>query len=119
MYTAKHAHLVKEKIPDADLTVYFTDVRAFGKGFEEFYNRVQDEGVIYRRRELDDSIEVSQKAEGVVVKAKGHPDLDADLIVLATGIVGKKSTKDLTNILKISCSSDNLKLMIQDKFRLI
>ena len=40
MYTAKQAHLVKEKIPNAELTVLYTDVRAFGKGFEEFYNRV-------------------------------------------------------------------------------
>ena len=61
MYTAKQAHMVKDKIPDAELIVYNTDVRAFGKGFEEFYNRVQDEGVIYRRRELDGPIEVKKK----------------------------------------------------------
>jgi heterodisulfide reductase subunit A len=69
MYTAKQAHLVREKIPDAELIVYYTDVRAFGKGFEEFYNRVQKEGVTYRRRELDDSIDVVTSNDHIVVKA--------------------------------------------------
>ena len=106
MYTAKHAHLVGEKIPGAELTIYFTDVRAFGKGFEEFYNRVKDEGVTYRRRELDDPIEVVEKDDKVVVKAEGHPDIVADLVVLATAIVPRRDTKDVGRILKISQSAD-------------
>ncbi|MDI6855588.1 MAG: CoB--CoM heterodisulfide reductase iron-sulfur subunit A family protein, partial [Candidatus Thermoplasmatota archaeon] len=51
MYTAKQAHLVREKLPGANVTIFYTDVRAFGKGFEEFYTRVQAEGVTYKRRE--------------------------------------------------------------------
>ena len=61
MYTAKQAHMVRDKIPNSELIVYYTDVRAFGKGFEEFYNRVQGEDVTYRRRELADPIEVKKK----------------------------------------------------------
>ncbi|NMB35118.1 MAG: CoB--CoM heterodisulfide reductase iron-sulfur subunit A family protein, partial [Firmicutes bacterium] len=49
MYTAKLAHLMKEKIPEANVRVYYMDVRAFGKGFEEFYDRVRREGVRYIR----------------------------------------------------------------------
>ena len=49
MYTAKQAHLVREKLPQANITVFYMDVRAFGKGFEEFYDRVKQEGVKYRR----------------------------------------------------------------------
>jgi heterodisulfide reductase subunit A2 len=44
MYTAKLAHLVKEKSPDANVRIYYMDVRAFGKGFEEFYDRVRGKG---------------------------------------------------------------------------
>jgi len=47
MYTAKHAHLVLDRLPGADVKVLYTDVRSFGKGFEEFVNRVKDEGVEY------------------------------------------------------------------------
>ncbi len=117
MYTAKQAHMVKDKIPDAELIVYNTDVRAFGKGFEEFYNRVQGEGVIYRRRRLDDPIEVKKKGDKVVVKAKGHPDVNADLVVLATGIVPRKDSKELTRILNINQSADGFFLEAHPKLR--
>jgi len=117
MYTAKQAHMVKEKIPGADLIIYYTDMRAFGKGFEEFYNRVQGEGIIYRRRELDDSIEVIQQAEKAVVKAKGHPDIDADLVVLATGIIPREDTKEFSRILNINQSADGFLLEAHPKLR--
>jgi heterodisulfide reductase subunit A len=117
MYTAKQAHMVRDKIPDAELTVYFTDVRAFGKGFEEFYNRVQDEGIIYRRRELDDPISVVKKSSKAVVKAKDHPDIEADLVVLATGMIPKQDTKDFSRIININQSSDGFLLEAHPKLR--
>jgi heterodisulfide reductase subunit A len=117
MYTAKQAHMVRDKIPDSDLTIYYTDVRAFGKGFEEFYNRVQDEGVKYRRRELDDPIEVVKKGDKAVVKAKGHPDIEADLVVLAVGLVPKGDAKELSRVLNISQSGDGFFLEAHPKLR--
>jgi len=117
MYTAKQAHLVHEKIPGSDLTVYYTDVRAFGKGFEEFYNRVQGEGVTYKRRELDDPIEVTMKDGKTIVKAKGHPDIEADLVVLATGIVPRGDSKELARILNINQSADGFLLEAHPKLR--
>jgi heterodisulfide reductase subunit A len=108
---------VKDKIPDAELIVYYTDVRAFGKGFEEFYNRVQGEGVTYRRRELDDPIEVKKKDSKVVVKTKAHPDVEADLVVLATGIVPRKDSKDFARILNINQSADGFLLEAHPKLR--
>ncbi len=117
MYTAKQAHMVKDKIPDADLTIYYTDVRAFGKGFEEFYNRVQGEGVTYRRRELADPIQINKKGNRVVVKAKGHPDVEADLVVLATGIIPRKDTKEFSRLLNINQSADGFLLEAHPKLR--
>jgi heterodisulfide reductase subunit A len=49
MYTAKQAHLVREHIPDARITICYMDIRAFGKGYEEFYDRVQRENILFRR----------------------------------------------------------------------
>ena len=117
MYTAKQAHLVKEKIPNAELTVFYTDMRAFGKGFEEFYNRVQGEGVVYKRREIDDRIEVVKKGDRVVVKAKGYPDTVADLVVLATGIIPRKDTKELVRMLNINQSADGFLLEAHPKLK--
>jgi heterodisulfide reductase subunit A len=117
MYTAKQAHMVKEKIPNSELIIYYTDVRAFGKGFEEFYNRVQGEGVIYRRRELADPIQINKKGNKVVVKAKGHPDVEADLVVLATAIVPREDSKDLVRLLNINQSADGFMLEAHPKLR--
>jgi len=64
MYIAKQAHLVKEHIPDANVTVFYTDVRAFGKGFEEFYWRVKEEGTKYIRRELTEEIKMEKDENG-------------------------------------------------------
>jgi heterodisulfide reductase subunit A len=117
MYTAKQAHMVRDKIPDAELIIYYTDVRAFGKGFEEFYNRIQGEDITYRRRELDDPIEVKKKGDKVVIKAKGHPDLDADLVVLATGIVPREDSKEFARVLNINQSADGFLLEAHPKLR--
>ena len=117
MYTAKHAHMVRDKLPNSDVIVYNTDVRAFGKGFEEFYNRVQDEGVQYRRRELDQTIEVIPEGDTVTVKAEGHPDFTADLVVLATAIEPRFDAQELKHQLKISCSPDTFLMEAHPKLR--
>jgi heterodisulfide reductase subunit A-like polyferredoxin len=117
MYTAKQAHLVREKIPNANLTIYYTDMRAFGKGFEEFYNRVQGEGITYLRRDLGDPIEITKNEHGVLVTAEGHPPIEADLVVLATGIIPRQDTQDLVRTLNINQSADGFLLEAHPKLR--
>jgi heterodisulfide reductase subunit A-like polyferredoxin len=108
MYTAKQAHLLRDKIPDARITVLYMDVRAFGKGFEEFYERVQKERIIYRR---GNPSEVYRKNGKLVVRAEdtllGEPfDLEADLIVLAAGLEPRKEEEFLKSMLGLEKSSD-------------
>jgi heterodisulfide reductase subunit A len=117
MYTAKQAHLIREKLPDANVTIFYTDIRAFGKGFEEFYTRVQAEGVTYKRRELEDSIQVMPDAGSVVVKAKGYHDEHADLVILATAIVPRKDAKEVVRLLNIQQSADGFLLEAHPKLR--
>lgn len=117
MYTAKHAHLVRERIPGADVTIFYTDVRAFGKGFEEFYNRVKDEGVTYLQRELTAPIQVEQNNGRLVVKAEPHPDVEADLVVLATAIIPRTDIEDIAKVLKLSQSGDGFFLEAHPKLR--
>ena len=49
MYALKYAHLIKEKYPDATVYNFYIDMRCFGKGYEEFYMRLQEEGVRFIR----------------------------------------------------------------------
>ena len=45
MYSLKFAHLVKEKLPGAECHEYYIDMRAYGKGYEEFLERIREEGI--------------------------------------------------------------------------
>jgi heterodisulfide reductase subunit A len=49
MYALKYAHLVREKLPEATVYNFYIDMRCFGKGYEEFYMRLQEEGVRFVR----------------------------------------------------------------------
>ncbi|MFQ5812265.1 MAG: CoB--CoM heterodisulfide reductase iron-sulfur subunit A family protein [Anaerolineae bacterium] len=108
MYTAKQAHLVREKLPKANATVFYMDVRTFGKGFEEFYDRVRREGVRYRRGSVS---EIYKRGDRVVVRAEdtllGEPlEMEADLVVLATGIVPRRDAQGIAELLKLPRSPD-------------
>jgi len=119
MYTAKHAHLVREKLPDARVTVFYMDIRAFGKGFEEFYDRVREEQVLYRR---GNPSEIYARGNRLVVKAEdtllGQPvEVEADLVVLAIGLVPRADTQALAELLGLSSSEDGFFQEAHPKFR--
>jgi heterodisulfide reductase subunit A len=108
MFTAKQAHLLRDKLPEARITVLYMDVRAFGKGFEEFYERVQKEEIIYRR---GNPSEVYRKNGKLMVRGEdtllGEPfELEADLLVLASGLVPRKEENILKTMLGLENSSD-------------
>jgi heterodisulfide reductase subunit A len=108
MATAKQAHLLRDKIPGSRITVLYMDMRAFGKGFEEFYNRIQEEGVVYRRANPS---EVYRKNGKLVVRGEdtlqGEPfEIEADLVVLAAGLTPRKGEESLQQILRLKRSPD-------------
>jgi heterodisulfide reductase subunit A len=106
MYTAKQAHMIHEKMHGGETVVYYTDMRAYGKGFEEFFTRVRAEGIDYRRRELDEDLLITKENGGIVVKAKGHPDYHCDLVVLSNGGVATADSGFLADTFKIKRSGD-------------
>lgn len=119
MYTAKHAHLVRDKLPDARITVFYMDVRAFGKGYEEFYDRVRHERVIYRRGE---PAEVYRRGDKLVVLAEdtllGKPiEVEADLVVLATAVIPRTDTGQVAELLGLERSPDGFFQEAHLKFR--
>ncbi|MBN1811823.1 MAG: CoB--CoM heterodisulfide reductase iron-sulfur subunit A family protein [Anaerolineae bacterium] len=119
MVTAKHAHLVRDKIPDARITVFYMDVRAFGKGYEEFYDRVREEGVVYRRGE---PAEVYRRGEKLIVAAEdtllGQPvEVEADLVILATAVVPRGDAADLADLVGLECSPDGFFQEAHQKLR--
>ncbi|HIE13462.1 MAG TPA: CoB--CoM heterodisulfide reductase iron-sulfur subunit A family protein [Desulfotomaculum sp.] len=108
MYTAKHAHQVLEKILDARVYVFYIDMRTFGKGYEEFYRRVQDEGVVYIRGRVS---KVFQEGSKLVVKGADtllgeQVEIAAEMVVLATGVVAAEGAHDVARMIGISVDKD-------------
>jgi len=121
MYLAKQAHIAKEKLPDANVTVCFQDVRAFGKGDEEFYGNVKIEGVNYRRG-LPAEIYQNPGSDRVVLRAEdtllGEPyELEADLVVLGVGMQPNEGVWDIVQMLKLSQSPDSFLMEAHPKLR--
>jgi heterodisulfide reductase subunit A len=119
MATAKQAHLVKEKLPEARVTVLYMDVRAFGKGFEEFYVRVKEEGVSYRRASPS---EIYRKGDRLAVRAEDTllgktEEIEADLVVLAAGMEPSASALEVINTLRLSRSADGFLMEAHPKLR--
>ncbi len=119
MYLAKQAHLIKERVPEAKITVLYMDVRAFGKGFEEFYDRVKSEGVLYRR---GNPSEIYREGDRLLVRVEDTllgevVELPADCVVLGTGLVPAEDSFALSKILKLSLSPDQFFLEAHPKLR--
>ncbi len=119
MATAKQAYLVKQQLPEANVTIFYMDVRAFGKGFEEFYDRVRLEGVRYRRGSPS---EIYRKGDRLVVRAEdtllGETlEVEADLVVLAVGMVPRRDAQEVAGLLKLSRSPDGFFLEAHPKLR--
>ena len=108
MYTAKQAHLVCEKLPEARVTIFYMDIRAFGKGFEEFYDRVRRENVLYRR---GNPSEIIRRGDRLIVRAEdtllGEPvEVEADLVVLAVGMQPRADAGRVADLLGLDRSDD-------------
>ncbi len=91
MYSIKQAQLLMGALPLADITVYYMDIRAFGKGFEEFYQQAKDMGVIFVKGRVA-KIEPSGDGNIVVyyedIENGGRLSrAEHDLVVLSVGIL--------------------------------
>lgn len=103
MYTAKEAYMLREKLPNAKISACYIDMRAFGKGCEEFYEEVQKKQVLYRRGV---AAEVYKNGDNLVLRAEdtllSEPyECTADMIVLAVGVEPKEGSSELAENLGI------------------
>ena len=88
MYSLKLAHLVKEKIPEAEVFEFYIDMRAYGKGYEEFYERIKDEGIhLIRGR----TATVNQKNDQLILRSEDIIndkilETAVDMVILSVGL---------------------------------
>ena len=90
MYSTKQAQLIMGALPIADVTIYYLNIRAFGKGFNEFYNQAKGMGVKYVKGKV---AKISEKENGNLILR--YEDIltgkvresEHDMVVLAVGIL--------------------------------
>jgi len=119
MVTAKQAQLVRQRLPNAQVTVFYMDVRAFGKGFEEFYDQTRESGVMYRR---GNPSEIIRRGDKVVVRAEDTllrmpVEVEADLVVLAVGMGPRDDSDTVAGLLKLARSGDGFFMEAHPKLR--
>jgi heterodisulfide reductase subunit A len=104
MYTAKHALLYKHNVHDGQPIVFYMDIRAGGKGYEEFVQRaIEDESILYVRGRVARIFKDGNKMMvwGADTLTGKKVEVAADLVVLATAIQPSTTAIELAKKLKI------------------
>jgi heterodisulfide reductase subunit A len=104
MYATKEASIAKEANPDVDITIYYMDIRAYGKDFQQYYDHAKDLGVKYIRGRPSSVYENPDKS--ITVKYKNTltgkiEENNVDMLVLSTAIKPNKDNKRLGEALGV------------------
>ena len=113
MYSLKFSHLIKEKT-SADVYQMYIDMRCFGKGYEEFYERLGEEGVNFVRGKVaqvtDQTIDEEEEGKLIVVvedtllgKIVRVP---VDMVVLSVALEPQPDAEEVARMFSISLSAD-------------
>jgi heterodisulfide reductase subunit A len=98
MYTAKHAAIYKEQVPDGQPYVFYMDIRSDCKGYEEFLQKtIEEKKILYLRGRVSRVFQDDGKVRilGVDTLTGRMVEVAADMVVLATAIVPSQGVKDL------------------------
>ncbi|MFW9780245.1 MAG: FAD-dependent oxidoreductase [Candidatus Heimdallarchaeota archaeon] len=108
MFSVKEAIMAKEHDPNVDPYVYYIDIRAFGKGFEEFYKRAKDEfGIKFIKSRIREVREIPE-TNNLIIKYEDfsgpNPVIrtdEMDMVVLSTGLDPSSRRKFLNSCLSL------------------
>ncbi len=104
MYTAKQTRLYKHRVHDGQAYVFYMDIRAGGKGYEEFVKHAQvDEGTLYLRGRVSKIYERNDKliVKGADTLSGTQVEIAADMVVLACAIVPQHGTEEFMRKLRV------------------
>jgi heterodisulfide reductase subunit A len=122
MAALKQARQIREKYPDIEVTIFYIDLRAFGKGYEEFYeSSARDYGVSFVRGRVSE-VRHSFESDKLVVRAEdtllAQPiEMETDMVVLSCGLEVFSDAEQLTRALGIQRSADGFLLEAHPKLR--
>ncbi|GAG67179.1 unnamed protein product [marine sediment metagenome] len=114
MYSMKFAHLLKEHLPETEIYEFYIDIRSFGKGYEEFYNRILSEGTIFirgRPAEVTDIAETPEEKGKLIVQFEDtlaglQRRLPVDMVILSCALEAQADAEKIARLFNISRSAD-------------
>jgi heterodisulfide reductase subunit A len=104
MYATKEAALIKEYEQESEVYIFYTDIRAFGKGFWEFVNRAKKEWGIEYFRAKPSEIREDSKTKDLLIEYEDTltgemKKIQVNLVVLSTALVSTQDNRKLAEIL--------------------
>jgi heterodisulfide reductase subunit A2 len=117
MYSIKQAQLLMGALPMADVTIYYLHIRAFGKGFNEFYQQARGMGVEFVKGKI---AKITEKENGNLIVRyedvyKGKvKETEHDLVVLSTGIMANTGVTEMFSDMPLSTDPYNYVLQVDE-----
>jgi heterodisulfide reductase subunit A2 len=122
MYALKHAQIIKEMVlPDAQVYICYIDMRAAGKGFEEYYRRTREIGINFIHGRPAEVIE-NNETKNLMLKVEDSDvgeliKLEVDLVVLSCATVPSQGAKQLALALGVNLDENGFFKEIHPKLR--
>jgi heterodisulfide reductase subunit A len=113
MQSLKFAHLVHERT-GADVYNFYIDIRTPGKGYDEFYQRLIEEGTLFVRgkvAEVTDAASQPEEEGKLIVQVEDtlvgkQRRIPVDMVILSAGLEPRQDSKEVAKRFGISCSAD-------------
>ncbi len=121
MNTVKDSLLIKEHWPDTEIYVFYVDIRAYGKGFEDLYKRARKEGVIFIRG-LPAEIKEDLRNHSLWLTGENTLQsetyrISVDIAILSIGLEARKDSEIVQRLLTLSRNTDGFFLEAHPKLR--
>jgi heterodisulfide reductase subunit A len=121
MNTIKDTLLLHDHYPELQSKVFYLDIRAFGKGFEDLYRRSKEAGVQYIRG-LPGDVEEDPVTKNLILTVENTltgrlEQHEAEMVVLAVGLVPRKDSALIRQLLTLSPTSDGFVMEAHPKLK--
>ncbi len=121
MNTIKDSLLIKEHWPDTEIYVFYVDIRAYGKGFEDLYKRARKEGVVFIRG-LPAEIRENKRTHDLWLIGENTLKREiyktsANMVILSIGLEARKDSETIQRLLTLSRNQDGFFLEAHPKLR--
>ncbi|MBU8909925.1 MAG: FAD-dependent oxidoreductase [Desulfobacterales bacterium] len=115
MYALKYTHLIKEKVGhDTKVYDFYIDMRCFGEGYEEFYQRCQEEGTIFVRGKVaqitDKAQDTSEQGKLIAIAEDTLLGelvrVPVDMVILCTAVQAREDAGDVGRVFGVNQGAD-------------